>query len=146
MKNLTLVYIFCVVGIFSFKANALQLVTAKEGALPANVSNHLTRGISRGPLITLDSPGKDEEVKSPFSFSMHFEPRGGNQIIPSSLTMKYLKNPEIDLTPRVKAAMTPNGLSIPKTEMPPGVHPIQVLIRDSEGHETTSIFTITVSK
>ena len=124
---------------------AAPLISAKEAALP-NAKNVLaTRGISRGPIIKLNAPAS-ETVESPFDFRMTFEPRGDAKIDPDSVKVIYLKFPFVDLTPRVKSAISSSGIDFPKAEAPPGNHSIRVTVKDTEGRETNAIFNIEVVK
>jgi len=124
---------------------ATPLISAKEAALP-NAKNVLaTRGISRGPIIKLNAPAS-ETVESPFDFRMTFEPRGDAKIDPDSVKVIYLKFPFVDLTPRVKSAISTSGIDFPKAEVPPGNHSIRVTVKDTEGRETNAVFNIEVVK
>ena len=124
---------------------ATPLISAKEAALP-NAKNVLaTRGISRGPIIKLNAPAS-ETVESPFDFRLTFEPRGDAKIDPDSVKVIYLKFPFVDLTPRVKSAISTSGIDFPKAEVPPGNHSIRVTVKDTEGRETNAVFNIEVVK
>ena len=130
---------------FSSISVATPLISAKEAALP-NAKNVLaTRGISRGPIIKLNAPAS-ETVESPFDFRMTFEPRGDAKIDPDSVKVIYLKFPFVDLTPRVKSAISTSGIDFPKAEVPPGNHSIRVTVKDTEGRETNAVFNIEVVK
>ena len=124
---------------------AAPLISAKEAALPNAKGTLATRGISRGPAIKLNAPAS-ETVESPFDFRLTFEPRGDAKIDPDSVKVIYLKFPFVDLTPRVKSAISSSGIDFPKAEAPPGNHSIRVTVKDTEGRETNAIFNIEVVK
>ncbi len=125
---------------------AAPLITAKEAALPAASGTLATRGISRGPAVKLSSPEVDVPVNSPFDFKVIFEARGEGKIDPNSVKVVYMKSPFVDLTPRLKSAITPNGINFLKAEVPPGTHTIRVTVKDLDGRETNQVLTIVVNK
>lgn len=120
-------------------AQTLQLITEDEARLPA-ATQTLTRAITRGPGLKLLSP---EGVNSAaFGFKVAFEPRSGSKIDLASVQVVYLKTPQVDLTARVKAAISPEGISLPSLKAPVGEHPIRISIRDDEGRQSSSTFTL----
>ncbi len=125
---------------------AAPLITAKEAALPPAAGTLATRGISRGPAIKLASPEADTPVATPFDFKVNFEPRGDAKIDPSSVKVVYMKSPFVDLTPRLKSAISANGIDFAKADVPPGTHTIRVTVKDSEGRETNSVMNLIVNK
>lgn len=125
---------------------AAPLITAKEAALPPAAGTLATRGISRGPAIKLASPEADTPVATPFDFKVNFEPRGDAKIDPSSVKVVYMKSPFVDLTPRLKSAISANGIDLTKADVPPGTHTIRVTVKDSEGRETNSVLNLVVNK
>jgi len=125
---------------------AATLISAKEAALPSAAGALATRGISRGPAIKLASPEADTPVVSPFDFKVNFEPRGDAKIDPSSVKVVYMKSPFVDLTPRLKNAISANGIDFVKADVPPGTHTIRVTVKDTEGRETNSVLNLVVNK
>ncbi len=125
---------------------AAPLISAKEAALPPAAGTLATRGISRGPAIKLASPEADTPVAAPFDFKVNFEPRGDAKIDPSSVKVVYMKSPFVDLTPRLKSAISANGIDFAKADVPPGTHTIRVTVKDSEGRETNSVMNLVVNK
>ena len=125
---------------------AAPLIVAKEAALPPAAGVLATRGISRGPSVKMTSPESDVAVSSPLDFKVIFEARGGDKIDPSSVKVIYLKSPFVDLTPRLKNAISANGIDFPKAEVPPGSHTIRITVKDTEGRETNSVQTLVVNK
>jgi hypothetical protein len=125
---------------------AAPLISAKEAALPPAAGALATRGISRGPAIKLTSPEADTPVAAPFDFKVNFEPRGDAKIDPTSVKVVYMKSPFVDLTPRLKSAISASGIDFLKADVPPGTHTIRVTVKDSEGRETNSVVNLVVNK
>ena len=113
-----------------------RLITEEEAKAP-NQPVPTTRAITRGPGIRLLSA---HEVRaSGFPFKLTFEPRGGAHIQPESVRVEYLKQPVIDLTPRLAGARKGNAIELGSAEVPPGTHPLRVSVRDSEGREAQTV-------
>ncbi len=146
MKNYLSVLIAIYLGVVSGLVSAAPLITTKEAALPAASGTLATRGISRGPAVKLSSPEADVPVSSPFDFKVLFEARGEGKIDPNSVKVVYMKSPFVDLTPRLKSAITPTGINFSKAEVPPGTHTIRVTVKDLDGRETNQVMTIVVNK
>ena len=125
---------------------AAPLITSKEAALPAASGALATRGISRGPAVKLNSPEADTPISSPFDFKVLFEARGEGKIDPNSVKVVYMKSPFVDLTTRLKSAITPTGINFSKAEVPPGTHTIRITVKDMDGRETNQVVTIVVNK
>ena len=125
---------------------AAPLITSKEASLPAASGALATRGISRGPAVKLNSPEADTPISSPFDFKVLFEARGEGKIDPNSVKVVYMKSPFVDLTPRLKSAITPTGINFSKAEVPPGTHTIRITVKDMDGRETNQVVTIVVNK
>ena len=125
---------------------AAPLITSKEAALPAASGALATRGISRGPAVKLNSPEADTPISSPFDFKVLFEARGEGKIDPNSVKVVYMKSPFVDLTPRLKSAITQTGINFSKAEVPPGTHTIRITVKDMDGRETNQVVTIVVNK
>ena len=125
---------------------AAPLITATEAALPSASGTLATRGISRGPAVKLHSPEEDTPVKAPFDLKFSFEARGESKIDPNSVKVVYMKTPVVDLTPRLKNAITSSGIDFQKAEIPAGTHVLKVTVKDTEGRETNSIINLVVNK
>jgi hypothetical protein len=108
------------------------LITEAEAQTP-NLQLQKTRAITRGPGINLLT--QSEVMAKSFTLKVVFEPRGGSKIDSSSVKFEYLKQPIIDLTPRIRAGLNGNQLDLSMLSVPPGQHPIRVSVRDSEGRE-----------
>lgn len=127
-------------------AISAPLISAKEAALPPAAGTLATRGISRGPAVKLESPEADTPVAAPFEFKVNFEARGDAKIDPSSVKVVYMKSPFVDLTPRLKNAISANGIDFAKADVPPGTHTLRITVKDSEGRETNSVVNLIVNK
>jgi hypothetical protein len=57
-----------------------------------------------------------------------------------------MKSPFVDLTPRLKNAISANGIDFSKAEVPPGTHTIRITVKDSEGRETNTVVNLVVAK
>lgn len=125
---------------------AQTLINEQEAALPAHVAEPASRSIIRGPVVKWVSPKNGMAVNSPFELKVILEPREGVKIDPSSLKVVYLKSPLVDLTPRLKSAIKPDGIEFNQAEAPPGTHTIRITIKDLEGRETNSQLTIKVGQ
>jgi hypothetical protein len=130
----------------SYNLSAAPLITASEAALPAASGTLTTRGISRGPSVKLNSPEADTPIQAPFNLKFTFEARGESKIDPSSVKVVYLKTPIVDLTPRLKNAISSTGIDFQKAEMPVGTHVLKISVKDTEGRETNSIINLVVNK
>lgn len=126
-------------------AYAAPLITAKEAALPP-ATKVVTRGISRGPSVKFVSPTAGSTVNSPFDLKVVFEPRGDSKVDVNSVKVTYLKFPYVDLTPRLKSAITAGGINFQNAEVPSGDHAVKVSVQDNEGRETNAEFNLIVAK
>jgi hypothetical protein len=98
------------------------------------------RGVTRGPGVKLLSPEAGKKDGLPLKLS--FEPRGSAQIDTASVQVTYLKSPTVDLTPRLKAAIRPEGIDLSAVAMPPGEHSIRVSVKDDEGRLGSAVITL----
>jgi hypothetical protein len=119
------------------------LITAQEAGLPAEKVTVDQRGISRAPQVELVEPGGN--AHSPLHFQLKFRAFGGSKISASTLQLTYLKNPEIDLVPRVTGFVQSSGIDIPDAEIPPGDHFFRIAISDSDGRSRSSVFELKVA-
>lgn len=131
--------------IFQGSLSAAPLITAKEAALPP-ATKVVTRGISRGPSIKFIAPTADSTVNSPFDFKVVFEPRGDSKVDINSIKITYLKFPYVDLTPRLKSAISASGINFQNAEVPAGEHSVRFTVQDTDGRETNSVFNLVVAK
>ena len=146
-KNL----IACTLGfsltLAAVSALAAPLITLKEAQMPAASGELKTRGIARGPGIKVISPDVTApEIKGPFDLKVVFESRGGNKIDPSAVKVTYLKATAVDLTPRLKGAITEAGIDFAKAEVPPGEHAVKITVKDVDGRESNTVMNLVVGK
>lgn len=126
---------------------AAPLITPKEAQMPAASGELKTRGIARGPGIKVISPDLTAaEIKGPFDLKVVFESRGGNKIDPSAVKVTYLKATAVDLTPRLKGAITENGIDFAKAEVPSGEHAVKITVKDVEGRESNIVMNLVIGK
>jgi hypothetical protein len=124
---------------------AASLITAEEAALPpmkGAVANS-NRGITRGPKITV--PEESAAKASPIRFQVKFQPLGGSTIDLDGLKVIYLKQPNVDLTPRLKPFAQANGIDMPDALLPPGDHLMRIDVKDSEGRVSTASFVLKIA-
>lgn len=143
--------IMCTLGLaFSLMAApviATPLITAKEAKMPEASGELKTRGIARGPGIKVISPDVTApEIKGAFDLKVVFESRGGNKIDASAVKVTYLKATAVDLTPRLKGAITENGIDFAKAEAPPGEHAVKITVKDVDGRESNTVMNLVIGK
>ncbi|HEX4194194.1 MAG TPA: hypothetical protein VHY80_13900 [Stellaceae bacterium] len=128
-------------------ASAFQLITNDEAKLPAApVVQIATRGLTRGPTVDQVAPAPNATVPNgALEFDVTFAPHNGATIDPSKVRITYLKQPEIDLTQRLKSYITPKGIDAKDVTIPPGTHMIRVEVTDSDGRSTSQIMKIQVA-
>lgn len=146
-KNL----IACALGLsftlVTVTATAAPLITPKEAQMPAASGELKTRGIARGPGIKVISPDVTApEIKGPFDLKVVFESRGGNKIDASAVKVTYMKATSVDLTPRLKGAITENGIDFAKAEVPPGEHAVKITVKDVDGRESNTVMNLVVGE
>jgi hypothetical protein len=124
---------------------AQVLITDEEAKLPPPKGAIATdrRGILRGPKV--DFVTAAEPVRSPMRFQIRFESYGGAKVDPDSVKVTYLRTPNVDLTPRVKAFVQPTGIDIPDVQLPAGDHMVRVDIKDSDGRVGSTSFVLKIA-
>lgn len=120
-------------------ADPLALISPTEAQLP-DAKAVTTRAITRGPGIKMVSA--PEVNAASFALKIALEPRGGAKIDPHSLRVEYLKEPAVDLTPRLTAGIKPDQIDLPQVSVPKGVHHLRVSVKDSEGRATTTVLSL----
>jgi hypothetical protein len=127
-------------------AFAEPLIKESEARLPPAAAV-ASRAITRGPGIRVLSPDAGSQtVTSPFQLRIAFEPRGGAKIDTATVKVTYLRNPNVDLTDRVKVGLTEKGIDLKSAEVPLGEHQIRVTVEDSEGRQSNALLNLTVVK
>ena len=127
-------------------AAAIDLITEDEARLPALPKMATRGGIPRGPGIKVVSPSPDGQVKAPFAMKVEFQPHGGSKIDAGSIKITYLKKPAVDLTPRLKAAISESGINLGDANVPAGAHDIRIDVTDAEGRTKSETVSFTVIK
>lgn len=133
---------------FTFSAGAVvaePLITDEEARLPIQIGLKQARAISRGPAIRYEFP-EPIQALHPFDFKIEFEPHGRAKIDPAKVRLTYLKNPGIDLTPRLRPYISDKGILFPKAEIPVGEHQIKIEIEDTNGRQTQAMLTLVAAK
>jgi len=128
-------------------ASAFQLITNDEAKLPAAaVVQIATRGLTRGPTVDQVAPAPDAMVPNgALELDVTFAAHNGATIDPGKVRVTYLKQPEIDLTQRLKPYITPKGIDAHDVTVPPGTHMIRVEVTDSNGRSTSQVMRIQVA-
>jgi hypothetical protein len=116
-------------------AVAFELITEAEAALPpGKVPSFTVRSPTRLPAVTQLSPASGHGVVySPLDFKLRFEAFGGAAIDKERVVITYVKQPDIDITQRIKPFITPTGIDIPQAVVPPGLHQFWVEVQDTDG-------------
>ena len=126
-------------GLSGISFAQVQLVTSEEANRPDQQIS-LTRAISRGPTIKLISNAAVDSKT--FLFKIAMDPKGGAKLDTHTFKIEYLKNPSVELTERLKFALTGNQLSIPAASIPKGVHTFKVSVKDTDGREGQSVISL----
>ena len=130
-------------------ASAFDLITEAEAALPAGkVPSVGVRGSpTRLPVVTMLSPAPGAGVVySPLDFKLRFQAFGGATIDKDAVVITYIKQPDIDITQRIKAFITANGIEITAAVVPPGPHKFWVELKDSDGRVSDTEVDFQVAK
>src|SRR5262245_34976463 len=124
---------FAAVLMAAATGSAFDLITEAEARLPPPQRTTPRGGITRGPSIVIVAPGTAADVKAPFAIRVNFQPHGGSKIDVSTVKVIYLKRPNVDLTPRLKGAISETGIDVTDANAPPGIHDIRIDVTDAEG-------------
>ncbi len=132
---------------FGTAANAIQLVTDEEAALPNEPILEWRGSPTRRPEIIVVSPALNAGlVRSPVILKIIFKPYGGAAIDRDSILITYKKIPAIDLTQRLLSFITAEGVDIVDANIPPGTHYFRAELKDSAGRVGRTEFAIRVGK
>jgi hypothetical protein len=128
-------------------ALAEQLITPAEAALPSPPDAGMTlRGITRGPSIEQIEPAAEaKSLTSPLALKIAFTARNNASVDKDSVKVTYLRSPAVDLTARLKAHLTPDGIEMKQAELPPGIHVIRIELKDSNGRASSAVLKLTVA-
>jgi hypothetical protein len=130
-------------------ANAFELITAAEAALPASSAPafELRGSPTRRPNVIVVSPPPGAGLMhSPLDLKLQFRAFGGAEIDPNSVVVTYLKVPAIDITQRITPFISAAGINVPQAEVPPGKHQFWIELRDKDGRVGGGEFSFQVSK
>jgi hypothetical protein len=129
---------------------ALVLITPQEAALPDSLGPNQRpgfRGVIRGPKVLVVSPAPDAgTVKSPLKLLLKFETHGSAVIVPQLVKVIYLKDPAVNLTPRISDFITTNGIELSGAEVPPGTHYIRIELKDDAGRFGSTVVALMVAE
>jgi len=122
----------------------LQLLTAEEASRPEEKSYGFASPLpDNGPVIGV--PKLEVIEGKPFALVVSLTPRDGAAPDPSTLRVECLKSPAIDLTPRIRPYVSPEGVNIDNVALPAGLHHFRVSVSDARGRMSEKDFTIVVS-
>jgi hypothetical protein len=128
-------------------ANAMELITPQEAALPDDLTGMRRGGATRGPEIVFISPAPNAGlVKSPLNLRIRFKSHGGAKIDRDSVLLTYKKIPAIDMTQRLLPFIRADGIDVPNAEVPPGSHRIRIDVKDSDGRANTDYLIVIVGQ
>jgi hypothetical protein len=150
-KKLTLAAVVCFACLFAapMRADAFQLITLEEAALPAGpVPDFQLRGSpTRRPNVVVISPRPAAGLlHSPLDLKLQFHAFGGAAIDPNSVVVTYLKDPLIDMTQRIAPFITADGINISQAEVPSGRHQFWIELKDNDGRIGATEFSFQVAK
>ena len=124
-------------------AHEYVLDLAEDGVIYAEVrwapEQHLHTGLSLDEVVDAVQDGLDAGIEE-------VESRGGNKIDASAVKVTYLKATAVDLTPRLKGAITENGIDFAKAEVPPGEHAVKITVKDVDGRESNTVMNLVIGK
>jgi hypothetical protein len=146
LRILTLIMTLATGLALAVPAGALELITERESRLPPALSGMPRGGVTLGPGIVVVAPSADRDVQAPFAMKVNFRPHGGSKIDASRVKVIYLKRPAVDLTPRLKAAISEAGIDLADATAPPGTHDIKIDITDDAGRTKSAVVSFTVVK
>jgi len=126
-------------------AEPVQLITREEAGLPApDAVGSATRNLTRGPGIDTHGTLGSGVSGKPLRLAVKFLPSNGVPIDPASVRVIYRRQPALDVTARVKAFITAQGIEAPAVLVPAGRHVIEIEATDKEGRVGRSRMTLNV--
>lgn len=127
-------------------AEPVQLITREEAGLPApDATGGAVRNLTRGPGIDTQGTLGSAVAGKPLRLAVKFLPSNGVPVDPESVRVIYRRQPALDVTARVKAFITAQGIEAPAVLVPPGKHIIEIQAVDKEGRVGRSQMTLTVA-
>lgn len=126
----------------------LTLVTQAElDAIPADtpVGWGSKTEDPNGPVIQIDSPANEGVYQGPFPIKVAFQSGpSGHPVDMQSLKLEYKVAWGIDITDRVREYIDGTQIDVAESELPEGRHTVEIQIEDTEGHQSSHLFTVTV--
>ncbi len=115
-------------------------------SLTNSTSSDSNEQAKSGPVIVVEAPATLDNLASPFSLAVRFEPKGNARLDPTSLRIFYGRL-RIDITDRVleHLAMTGNRLVGDNLSLPLGKHRLTLEIADASGRKTRKLVKVTVA-
>jgi hypothetical protein len=127
-------------------AEPVQLITREEAGLPApDATGMAVRNLTRGPGIDTQGTLGSGVAGKPLRLAVKFLPSNGVPVDPESVRVIYRRQPALDVTTRVKAFITAQGIEAPAVLVPPGKHIIEIQAVDKEGRVGRSQMTLNVA-
>ena len=114
------------------QASTLVLISEAEASRPKR-QMEFKDSLERGPKVRLIAPSNGA-VHSPLRFVIQFQSFGGRAVDPQSVKVTYLTNPAVDLTARLQPYINSAGIEVDAALVPAGMHPLQIELKDNEGH------------
>lgn len=127
-------------------AEPVQLITREEAGLPApDAAGGAVRNLTRGPGIDTQGTLGSGVAGKPLRLAVKFLPSNGVPIDPDSVRVIYRRQPALDVTTRVKAFITAQGIEAPAVLVPPGKHIIEIQAVDKEGRVGRTQMTLNIT-
>lgn len=124
---------------------ATDLITKEEASRPdAAVPKGHLGGVTRSPVARLLEP--QGPVRAPFRLVIGFEAYGGATIASKGVRVTYHKIPPVELTHRLKEAVSSEGIDLADANAPAGKHVVRVELEDSNGKQGVHYLTLEVLK
>jgi hypothetical protein len=125
---------------------ALQLLTAAEAALPASAQVGLAGvSVDDGPTIVIDRPSDGATVANGFPLYILYEAVGRETIDTATVKLICRKQPQVNLTARIKPYIGEKGIWIEHVRMPPGHYRLRLSLADTKGRTAEREFSLTVT-
>ena len=129
----------------AWAGSPVWLVTEREAGLLPSEDASATRGVIRGPGIRYVSPRTSTVVANqPFWLRVEFAPRGGTRINRLSARVVLLRGGHIEITRRLEAFLTDDGIDIPEALAPAGLHSFRIDVSDEQGRQSSVVVQVDV--
>lgn len=101
-------------------------------------------GFSRRPEIAVLEP--IGAVTAPFRFAVRFKAHGSAKIVVPNIRVYYHKKGPIEITQRLRAGLSADGINIDDALTPPRKHTLRIELEDSEGQKEVSFVKLEIVK